>query len=91
LYSESGDEATKAEVDKLMKTFNKIDPKLPTFTGKSNQSTGHDGENQPGSSARRRGNDARQVDQLEACGYEVVEDVLETDGGTWELLSKVQR
>ena len=69
-----------------------MNPKLPTFTGgKTNHSTGHDRENQPGPSESRKGNDARQVDQLEACGYEVVEDVLETDGGTWELLSKVQR
>ena len=31
-----------------------------------------------------------QVDQLEACGYEVVPDVFEDDGGTWKLLNKVQ-
>lgn len=73
-----------------MENFDNMEQKLPTFTGKTNHTTGRDKENQPGPSTRRKGNAGHQVDQLESCGYEVVDDVLETDGGTWELLSKVQ-
>ena len=29
------------------------------------------------------------IEQLEACRYELVTDVLETKGGTWELIDKV--
>ena len=45
-------------------------------------------ETESGSS--RSSNNDIQVDQLEACGYEVIPDVFEDDGGTWGLINKVQ-
>lgn len=49
-----------------------------------------DGGSQAGPSVRREGDDGGANEQLEACGYEIVPDVLGTDGGTWELLTKVR-
>jgi hypothetical protein len=62
-----------------------IEHKLPTFTSKTKC-----GEDQTEPNVRRKGDDEGANGQLEACGYKVVPDVLETDGGTWELISKVQ-
>jgi len=83
--SENGDtnrkvEHLKASVHEARKVH-----KLPTFTGKTKRE-----EDQIEPNVRRKGKDGGAIEQLEACGYEVVPDVLETDDGTWELISKVQ-
>ena len=86
LDDESEDD-TEQRVKDLRSTVNaaRKKHKLPTFTGKTK-----DGEDQTEPNVRRKGDDGGANEQLEACGYEVVPDVLETDGGTWELISKVQ-
>jgi hypothetical protein len=82
--NESGD--TKRKVEELATSVSKVskEHKLPTFTGKTKR-----GEDQAEPNVRRKANDGGANEQLEACGYEVVPDVLETDGGAWELISKV--
>ncbi|KAH9995504.1 kinase-like domain-containing protein [Russula vinacea] len=82
--SESGD--TKRKVEELATSVSKVskEHKLPTFTGKTKR-----GEDQAEPNVRRKANDGGANEQLEACGYEVVPDVLETDGGAWELISKL--
>ncbi|KAH9018442.1 hypothetical protein EDB84DRAFT_1566413 [Lactarius hengduanensis] len=52
-------------------------------------STGSDEGNQPGSSVHQKGDTGDATGQLEACGYVVVPDVIETDHGIWELLDKL--
>ena len=86
LDDESEDD-TEQRVKDLRSTVNaaRKKHKLPTFTGKTK-----DWEDQTEPNVRRKGDDGGANEQLEACGYEVVPDVLETDGGTWELISKVQ-
>ncbi|KAH9168836.1 hypothetical protein EDB89DRAFT_1559152 [Lactarius sanguifluus] len=37
----------------------------------------------------KHGGDGGAAEQLEAYGYEVVPDILETEGGTWELIDKL--
>lgn len=69
--------------------------KLPTFAIKTSLEnvSDSDGGNQPGlgpSDHRKSGGDGDAIEQLKLCGYEVVPDILETKGGTWELLIKVQ-
>jgi hypothetical protein len=84
---------TQTEVDELKKAVDKLgrENQLPTFTSKkSKRPTDDDGTNEGPSTHRRKGNDGGATEQLETCGYEVVPDILETDGGTWELISKVQ-
>ena len=85
MYGESGDEDTIAKVNELVVDLDKKRQKLPKFTITFSSD---DGESQSG--PRRKRNDGDSIEQLEACGYDVVPDVLETDGGTWELLHKVQ-
>jgi hypothetical protein len=93
LFDESGDEVTKAKVNDsdLVANFNdkaSIRPykgrKLPKFNI-------HRSPTKPCVLLvvmEKASPD--QVDQLESCRYAVVADVWETDGGTWELLTKVQ-
>jgi hypothetical protein len=83
--SENGD--TKRRVRNFAASIHEIslEHDLPTFTSKT-----EDGEDKTEPNVRRKGGDGGAIGQLEACGYEVVPDVLETDGGTWELISKVQ-
>ncbi|KAH8982946.1 kinase-like domain-containing protein [Lactarius deliciosus] len=38
----------------------------------------------------KHGGDGGAAEQLEAYGYEIVPDILETEGGTWELIDKVR-
>jgi hypothetical protein len=87
LNDEGEDEDTERRVEGLRSTIDKASEKheLPTFTGKTKG-----GEDQTEPNIRRKGDDGGANEQLEACGYEVVPDVLETNGGTWELISKVQ-
>ncbi|KAF8465806.1 kinase-like domain-containing protein [Russula ochroleuca] len=82
--SENGD--TKRKVEHLKASVHEASKvhKLPTFTGKTKRE-----EDQIEPNVRRKGNDGGAIEQLEACGYEVVPDVLETDDGTWELISKL--
>ena len=80
----------KRQVKDLVANLKIKRPKLVTFFRRTQQVFSHDRENRPGRSDRRSNDADHQVDQLEACGYEVVSDVLETYGGTWESLSKVQ-
>ena len=84
---------TQREVDELKESVDKLakENRLPTFTSKkTKRPTYDDGRNEGSSARRRKGNDRGPTEQLETCGYEMVSDVLETDGGTWELISKVQ-
>jgi hypothetical protein len=84
---------TEREVDELTDSVDKLgrEHHLPTFTSKNTtRPTNDDGRNKGPSADRRKGNDGGATEQLETCGYEVVPDVLETDGGTWELMSRVQ-
>ncbi|KAH9002854.1 kinase-like domain-containing protein [Lactarius deliciosus] len=52
-------------------------------------STGSDEGNQPGSSVHQKGDTGDATGQLEACGYAVVPDVIETDHGIWEFVDKL--
>ncbi|KAF8468574.1 kinase-like domain-containing protein [Russula ochroleuca] len=70
--------------EEMMGRKRKVPDNLPTFTGKTKRE-----EDQIEPNVRRKGNDGGAIEQLEACGYEVVPDVLETDDGTWELISKL--
>jgi hypothetical protein len=92
LNDESENEDTAREVKDLTASVTKVskEHKLPTFTGKTERPTNNDGGNRTGPNVRPKGDDGGANEQLEACGYEVVPDVFETDGGTWELISKVQ-
>ncbi|KAF8480135.1 hypothetical protein DFH94DRAFT_692479 [Russula ochroleuca] len=84
LYNLLSVENLKASVNKLSKEH-----KLPMFTDKTKRPAGNDWGNRTGPNVRPKGDDGGANEQLEACGYEVVPDVLETDGGTWELISKL--
>ncbi|KAH9041687.1 kinase-like domain-containing protein [Lactarius pseudohatsudake] len=64
--------------------------KLQTFTSRSKRTANDDGENQPERNVRPKGGDGGADEQLEAYGYQVVPDILETEGGTWESIDKVQ-
>ena len=88
LYNESENEDTIKKVKNLVNTFDQLSKKLPAFTSKTKRPASSDGS-QPGPSVRRKGNDAP-TEQLEAHGYEIEPDVFEAEGGTWELLPKVQ-
>jgi hypothetical protein len=94
LNDESGNDTR--EVDKLMESVNTLirEHQLPMFnTDKKNErtSTTSDDERNEGRSAHCwESNDGGVTEQLETCGYKVVPDVFEAEGGTWELLFKVQ-
>ena len=74
-----------ADLDQLGKDSN-----LSGFTDKTKRLSGNYGGNQPGTSVHGGGSGGDAAEQLEACGYEVVPDVFETHGGTWEVIFKVQ-
>ncbi|KAH9168845.1 kinase-like domain-containing protein [Lactarius sanguifluus] len=88
--SDNGDTGTK--VKKLATTVKNFgtEHRLQAFTSKSKRSANDDGENQPERNVRHKGGDGDADEQLEAYGYQVVPDILETEGGTWELIDKVQ-
>ena len=92
MNDESENEDTAREVKNITAGVNKVSREhmLPTFTSNTKCPASNDGGIQTGPNVRRKGNDGGAIEQLEACGYEVVPDVLETDDGTWELISKVQ-
>jgi serine/threonine protein kinase len=85
------DEDTRKQVDKLRAVVDNISANLNPFNSRSKRSTtdttGGDDRPKTKSKTGDTGDAAR---QLEDSGYEVVPDVLETDGGTWELIDKVQ-
>ncbi|KAH9003154.1 kinase-like domain-containing protein [Lactarius hatsudake] len=88
--SDSGDTGTK--VKKLATAVDNFRKKhgLPMFIGKAKRTANDDEETQPERNVRQNVGDGGATDQLEAFGYEVVPDILETEGGTWELIDKVQ-
>ncbi|KAH8993175.1 kinase-like domain-containing protein [Lactarius akahatsu] len=83
---ETEDDGTKRGIREFAVDLRKLrqDGKLPTFTGKSKNRRSHDGENQAGPSAH-----GGATEELNAHGYQVVPDIIETDGGTWELVEKL--
>jgi hypothetical protein len=84
---------TERKANELKESIDKLgrEHQLPAFTEKKNKRpTKDDGRKEGPSPQHQKGNDGGAAEQLETCGYEVVPDVLETDGGTWELISKVQ-
>ncbi|KAH9041661.1 kinase-like domain-containing protein [Lactarius pseudohatsudake] len=87
--SDNGDTGTK--VKKLANAVDNFGNKhgLRAFTGKAKRAANDDGENQPERNIRQKGGDGGADEQLEAYGYEVVPDILETEGGTWELIDKL--
>jgi serine/threonine protein kinase len=83
------DKDTKLQVNKLNLAVEniKVSHQLQGFSNRSKRpSTDTGGDDRP--SNKSKTSDA--AEQLEDSGYEVVPDVLETDGGTWELIDKVQ-
>jgi hypothetical protein len=91
LDTESGDERTKVEVQKIKAYVDQLGKKhgMETFASRKRRAT-HDSDGENQHSAHRKRGDGGAVEQLEGCGYEVVPDVFETDGGTWESITKVQ-
>ncbi|KAH8981800.1 kinase-like domain-containing protein [Lactarius akahatsu] len=87
--SDSGD--TGIKVKKLATSVENFRNKhsLPAFTGKSKRTANDDEEDQPKRRVRPKGGDEDAAEQLEAYGYQVVPDILETEGGTWELIDKL--
>ncbi|KAH9003132.1 kinase-like domain-containing protein [Lactarius hatsudake] len=92
--SDSGD--TGIKVKKLTTSVENLRNKhsLPAFTsksktGKSKRTANDDEEDQPKRKVRPKGGDEDAAEQLEAYGYQVVPDILETEGGTWELVDKL--
>ena len=84
---------TEGEVKELTESIDEFgtELQLPTFTSKkTKRTTNNDGRNEGPSARRQKGNDEGATKLLKTCGYEVVPDVLETDGGTWESIFKVQ-
>ncbi|KAH9052031.1 hypothetical protein EDB83DRAFT_2521899 [Lactarius deliciosus] len=87
---ETEDDGTKRGIRDLTVDLRKLrkDGKLPTFTGKAKNRRPHDGENQAGPSTHGGGGSGA-TEELEAHGYQVVPDIIETDGGTWEVIEKL--
>ncbi|KAH9007816.1 hypothetical protein EDB84DRAFT_1447307 [Lactarius hengduanensis] len=77
--SDNGDTGTK--VEKLATAVDNFGKKhgLPMFTCNTKRAA-NDGWGKPTQT---------QYEQLEAYGYQVVPDILETEGGTWELIDKL--
>jgi hypothetical protein len=74
----------------LQQFTNKSDYSTKTSEHSTQDSTSNYSEDQSESNASLKGNDASADEQLEDYGYKVVPDILETDGGTWEVIDKVQ-
>jgi hypothetical protein len=81
---------TKKQVHNLQLFVEKFSQNLSTFTNISEHSESTYGGDQSESNANRKGNDSGADEQLEDYGYKIVPDILETDGGTWEVIDKVQ-
>ncbi|KAH9052028.1 hypothetical protein EDB83DRAFT_2521895 [Lactarius deliciosus] len=88
LDAEPEDEGTKQSIHNLTVDLGRLgeDDKLPTFNGKTKDCTSHYGGDHAGPSTHSGGGG---TEQLKAHGYEIVPDVIETDGGTWELIDKL--
>ncbi|KAH9017766.1 kinase-like domain-containing protein [Lactarius deliciosus] len=87
--SESGD--TESRIKELTAGVEKLsqDRGMPKFTSETKCTVSNDREDQFGPSVCPKGDASDANEQLEASGYQVVPDVFETDGGTWELLVKL--
>jgi serine/threonine protein kinase len=86
------DEHTRQQVDRLRAVVDNVsaylDPFHPSRSKRSTTDT-TGGDDQP-STKSKTGDTGDAAGQLEDSGYKVVPDVLETDGGTWELIDKAQ-
>jgi serine/threonine protein kinase len=86
------DEHTRQQVDRLRAVVDNVSANLhPFHPSRSERSTTDTtgGDDRP-STGSKTGDTGDAAGQLEDSGYEVVPDVLGTDGGTWELIDKVQ-
>ncbi|KAN0138744.1 Protein kinase-like domain containing protein [Lactarius tabidus] len=84
------DEDTRKQVDKLRAVVDNISANLNHFTTSRSKRSATDttgGDGRPKTKSET-GDTGDAVGQLEDSGYEVVPGVLETDGGTWELIDK---
>ncbi|KAH9176205.1 kinase-like domain-containing protein [Lactarius sanguifluus] len=89
LEVETEDITTKRSIEKLVVDLGKIRKDgLPTFTSRIRDRASHSGGNKAGPSGNRGGGGGAS-EQLEDRGYEVIPDIIETDGGTWELIDKL--
>ena len=88
LHADEGD--TEGQVEKLKDILVQISAKnqLTAFSSRAKRPASTHRGDQPGTNRQRTGNGADE--QLEDSGYEVVRDILETKGGTWDLIDKVQ-
>ena len=90
MHADEGD--TEEQVNNLKATLIRIldQNNLTVFSNRcrTKRPASNNGGDQPGTSRQRTGNGAD--DQLEDSGYEIVPDVLEMKGSTWELIDKVQ-
>jgi hypothetical protein len=99
------DDATKEQIKKLRLAVEKASSNLPPYASRSKRPTDTGGDHESkktktanssaagGGAADDAASDATAADgaarQLEDSGYEVVPDIFETDGDTWELINKV--
>lgn len=93
LQNENEDEDTRQKVRKLAESVKRLG--LPMFPSKASlkrllSDDDSEGTQSGPTSVHRESSDGGVVEQLKLCGFKVVPDVFETDGGTWELLDKVQ-
>ncbi|KAF8258396.1 kinase-like domain-containing protein [Lactarius quietus] len=91
LHARIEEEDTDSQVEKLKRSVQQFMAdyyNLPAFTIKTKHPASNHEEDRSESNSRPRAKDDAPVEQLEASGYKVVPTVFETDGGTWELISK---
>ena len=88
LHAQSDEGDTQSQVEKLTNSLRefKTEHDLPAFS-RGKRTADNNAGDQRQTNRRRTSNSAD--DQLEDSGYEVMPDVLETKGGTWELINKV--
>lgn len=93
LHADEDEEDTRGQVNKFTDIVIQISTKNHLLTILSDYTSKHPASNdwgdQSGSNGSMTGNDGAD-EQLKDSGYEVVPDDLETDGGTWRLIDKVQ-
>jgi hypothetical protein len=93
LSSKLQKESKSEDTERMVMKLNQSVTPLPEFffTSKAKLITSDDEDGQTRTSVRQNSEDGGVTDQLEACGYEVVPDVFEVAGDTWELIDKVTR
>jgi hypothetical protein len=86
------DEHTREQVDRLRAVVDNVSANLDPFHPSRSKRSATDttGVDDRPSTKSNTGDTGDTAGQLEDSGYEVVPDVLEADGGTWELIDKVQ-